>query len=1460
MAAPHEPQEPHESPDLPPHAVTSPAPAPTPPAAPGPPALARATPFATTLRLFLPLAAMVSLLLLVGGALWGGARWLLATEDGTRWLFDVLPSVQAQGVRGALLGPRLQVESLRVQWHGGKASVRIDGLDVQGMAWRWSEQPSLWLELDIARATARRVVVDSGPRGPRPLPSPASLAAPLRATVAEAALDELNVDEAATLTALSARAAVFDGRKGQAHSVDHAAAQGWGLTMVASGRIGNQAPLAVQVAGTVAPANAPSHDPAWAAAVSASGPLARIALSATLRGVPRTGVPRAAAAAPRLDAQAEWHPLEAWQLARLVASTEALDLAALVADAPQTRLSGQVQVDAPASGAPITAAVRLDNQMPGRWNDHRLPVARAAFVLQGQTQRPDRLEATKVELELADGSGRAGRLDGKVLWEGAELWLEARLSDVTPQRLDSRAAAMTLTGPTTLKLTGVSAPGHDARDAAAPWRAELQLALDGRLDAAPASVALKAQAQLAAGRVELKRLQASAGAASAELQATLQRASQGWQWASRGHVEHFDPTLWWPGEAGGAWRQGPHRLDADWQLDLLVPRNVRAVAPAALLQSLSGSGRLRVHESLLAGVPVSADLTMGTRAADARAGVAASSTLHGELSVGGNHATLDGRADPFGSGEGDRWRATVQAENLATLAPLARLHPVLSDWVPRQGRASATLAAEGRWPSMATEGQAHVEALRAGALAVTQGELRWRLQVGREGSGDDTPLTLVADVSGLQLGPQRAERLRGELRGTLAAHRIELLGVLPVAPPPLVERLLGRATQRGTRALLAAQGGWRAEDGHGRWRARIDRLVVGPWDGESAADAPLAGALWAETRDLQAELTFDRQGTLETLHAEPGRLSLAAGAVALRWDAVNVDLRRERADFELRADIEPFALAPLLGRVQPAMGWAGDLRLAAKVAVKAAERVEADLVFERRDGDLHLASSDGVQRLGLDEFKLALAARDGVWTFNPVFSGRSLGEIRGSLTARTAPDSRWPAVDAPVQGQVQARVADLGIWATFVPPGWRLTGELRTTAAVGGRFGAPTYTGELTGSGLGVRNLLQGVNVSDGQLHVVLAGESARVERCSVKGGDGLVQVSGGATFGDSPQAKLQLQAEHFRVFGRVDRQLSVSGNAELVLSAATNRLDGKLRVDEGLFDFTRGDAPSLDDDVTLRQARADEALPADAGAQRPRRDFTLALDIDLGEGLRVRGRGVDTGLRGSVRITNPGARLAVNGTINAEGGTYAAYGQKLDIEHGALVFGGPLDNPRLDILAIRPNLDTRVGLLISGTAQAPRVRLFAEPELSETEKLAWLLLGRASEGLGRNDTTILQRAAVALLAGEGAAPTDALLRALGIDEISVRQSDTDVRETVISLGKQLSRRWYVGYERGVNATTGTWQLIYRIAQRLTVRAQSGLESSLDAIWTWRVQEAPLEPGPRRTVPARAAAGAPAGR
>ncbi len=79
------------------------------------------------------------------------------------------------------------------------------------------------------------------------------------------------------------------------------------------------------------------------------------------------------------------------------------------------------------------------------------------------------------------------------------------------------------------------------------------------------------------------------------------------------------------------------------------------------------------------------------------------------------------------------------------------------------------------------------------------------------------------------------------------------------------------------------------------------------------------------------------------------------------------------------------------------------------------------------------------------------------------------------------------------------------------------------------------------------------------------------------------------------------------------------------------------------------------------------------------------------------------------------------------------------------LRFTGRIDNPALDILAIRPNIVQRVGVLITGTAQAPFVRLYAEPDLPDAEKLAWLVTGRAAPSCGA-EAALVQQAALALL------------------------------------------------------------------------------------------------------------------
>ena len=1392
------------------------------------------------------------------GALAYGAHWLLRTPGGTAWLIDRVPGLQVDGPEGALLSSRFSARRVEYTGSGRVSSVVIDDLVADGLVWRWRPDAYAWLGLEAQRIDIKNLRVLTRPGVPG-TPPPDDLQSRLSVGVGQLKVATLQLNGYAPVQAVQGRVRLGT-QEGTRHVLEALSFEWDRVRGTAQGHIQSTSPLVLDVSGTLSPRDGDAARPAWAAAFTARGPLQLIATTATLRGTAPAG-----RTPPSLDLRAAITPFTAWPLASLGARTEALDIGVLSSAAPQTRLTGTVEIQSSALDAPISADIRLENQLPGRWGEGRLPVRRIDLALRALNSRRDRVDLTQFDLLLGNASADAGRWRGSGHWEGDRLELDTTTANLRPQQLDGRAPGVVVSGPLALVLRGLPSPGPSAPQAGAagsaapraaqrkPWSLDARGTLDGRLEGSTRTVQVQADVTLAAQSIEIRQMRAAAGAAQAQVSGRAERqASGGWAVKTQGSLVDFDPQLWWPGAEGSAWRQGPHRLSGGWALDLQLPANAQTMEGLRLAQSTPGNGSVRVVDSIIAGVPLQAELTLAhAPATPTRSGPPGSA--RGEIRLASNRFAFDAQGDPLGDGRADRWHVDVKADALASLAPLARLLPQLAEWAPRDGSAEVTLNGQGRWPDVRTDGQARVDKLRLGDATLAGGRATWQLN-----SASDQPLAAQLDLAGLKVGRQAMDLLRADLQGTLLQHRLRLDAALPLNPPAIADALFGLRSNTGTRAHLEAAGAWVADGtGGGSWRGRIAELSAFAWDGKAvstgpspnpgtnaasaAGTEPVAGR-WIDARDLRAELRFNAKGDLVDVRADPGRVRLAE-TIALRWEEVRVDMRGPRADFQLRAEIEPFAAAPMLARTQPNFGWGGDLRLAGTVDIKAAERFDADVVFERKGGDLFVQDSTGRQAMGLTDLRLAVAAHDGRWLFTQGLAGTALGEAAGALSLQTTPQQRWPDSKAAIEGVIEARVANLGIWGAWVPPGWRLPGALTTSASVAGRLDAPDFTGNIQGTNIGVRNLLQGVDVTAGEVAIKLTGPKAQIERFSFRGGDGELQIQGEADLGIKPAARLRMEARRFRVLGRVDRQLVTSGKGTLVLQPDALKLDADLKIDEGLFDVARSDAPSLDEDVTIRAPQT-TATRESAEPPRARRDTQVAVTVDLGNDLRVRGRGLDTELAGLLRISTPGGRLALRGEVSAVDGTYAAYGQKLEIERGVLSFTGPPENPSLDILALRPNIDMRVGVAISGSFVSPRVRLFSDPELSDTDKLSWLVLGRASDGLGRADTSLLQRAAVALLAGEGEAPTDAFMRTIGLDELSLRQGDGEVRETVITLGKQLSRRWYVGYERGVNATTGTWQLIYRIAQRFTLRAQSGEDNSLDVIWTWRLGEKPLLPVP----------------
>jgi translocation and assembly module TamB len=230
---------------------------------------------------------------------------------------------------------------------------------------------------------------------------------------------------------------------------------------------------------------------------------------------------------------------------------------------------------------------------------------------------------------------------------------------------------------------------------------------------------------------------------------------------------------------------------------------------------------------------------------------------------------------------------------------------------------------------------------------------------------------------------------------------------------------------------------------------------------------------------------------------------------------------------------------------------------------------------------------------------------------------------------------------------------------------------------------------------------------------------------------------------------------------------------------------------------------------------------------------------LDLGPDFKVQGQGVNTRLAGALALNSSAATRGMprlTGDVSTVGGNYKAYGQDLRIEKGLLRFNGVYNNPGLDIVAIRPYLSQRVGVAVGGSAQLPQISLFADPELPDAEKLAWLVLGRSGAD-GGAESAMLQQAALALLSRDGKGVGTNLAGALGLDEVSLARGsrgDSTATGAAITLGKRVSRDFYVVYESSLSGTFGSLYMFYDLSNRFKLRAQTGDQNALDLIFTVR--------------------------
>lgn len=858
------------------------------------------------------------------------------------------------------------------------------------------------------------------------------------------------------------------------------------------------------------------------------------------------------------------------------------------------------------------------------------------------------------------------------------------------------------------------------------------------------------------------------------------------------------------------------------------------------------------------------------------------------------HAAVDLRFE-----EGTRWNkqpltGSLKAQvDIAAVGNAAQADSAASVAATPSGAASAVAAPASAAPASAAStsaapGAAEPETdplagLRIHGLAVDLKLGRNRIQATGELDAKDGALSLDAQAPQLDAfwpGIPGGAELKGKLTGTLAGHRGELAaGYTPAKPRPGV---LGEAPAKANIAFAGSWGKGPAGTPDAAlpgWRGTFSRLTADTAGFTVAADRPVTLAFLPGAVEPQWQWQVGQTALSLTLPGKE-RVVLAhqgSRGGGKRWEtagqADNLVITAAMARQVIGA-VDPEAAAKLGKRPARvnAMIPEGQRRIALDVLwdLKFDGRLAGRARIARREGDLLIPGDPpiplGLKALVLDLTATPTAANASRLDAKVNLATDKMGLINGTGSAVLLVDAKGGmGLDPrqPLRAKLDADIADLAWVGLFVGDSMEVGGTVKANLEAQGTLaGKWSASGNIRGDKLRVVRIDDGVRLIDGTLAARLDGDrlvldslrfpaSLRVMPAEwrtkewittnpeAKGG--YAEAKGQWNFIDGG-GDIKLTLYRFPALQRSDRYAMVSGVIDL--KAAMPRIDivGDLKADAGWFslEILQG-VPSLDDDVKVRRPGDDP------GTVSTPLQTSMNLKFDMGPRFYITGMGLDAGLLGSIQIMLNDGRLTGVGALRTRGGGIEAYGQKLRLSRGTLTFQGRLDNPLLDIEALRTGEQVEAGVKVVGTAQRPRIDLVSYPDVSDVEKLSWLLLGRGPDESG-GDAALLMSVGTALLGGG-----QPFYKQFGLDDVSIktgnigssgsilpdrtvagdvnRDSDSQLATQFLVASKTFANGITLSVEQALAGSDTVGRASYRLARGLSVDLKGGAVNGIALVY-----------------------------
>ncbi|WLH48299.1 translocation/assembly module TamB domain-containing protein [Pseudomonas beijingensis] len=431
------------------------------------------------------------------------------------------------------------------------------------------------------------------------------------------------------------------------------------------------------------------------------------------------------------------------------------------------------------------------------------------------------------------------------------------------------------------------------------------------------------------------------------------------------------------------------------------------------------------------------------------------------------------------------------------------------------------------------------------------------------------------------------------------------------------------------------------------------------------------------------------------------------------------------------------------------------------------------------------------------------------------FVGAKLGELMLQAQINPLPASK------PLSGSFRLTGLDLSVARPFVPMVETLTGHLNGSGTLSGGLLAPQVNGNLVLSDGEVSGPELPVSLEALQVRAMIAGETVRLDGNWKSGKSGRGSLTGNIGWGEALTLNLALKGSQLPVTVEPYAVLDVAPDLNITMQGEQLSIAGKVLVPKG--EITVRELPpstvKVSDDTVIVGHQTEEG----------KAPIAMAMDIDVIVGqdkLAFSGFGLTANVQGQVHI---GDNMDTRGELWLNDGRYRAYGQRLTVRRARLLFAGPIDQPYLDIEAIRQTDDVIAGIRLSGSAEQPTTQIFSEPAMSQEQALSYLVLGRPLSTTGE-DNNMLAQAALGLGLMGSSGVTSSLASNLGIDDFQLDTQGSGNTTSVVASGN-LSEKLSLRYGVGVFEPANTIALRYKLSKKVYLEAASGVASSLDIFY-----------------------------